>query len=187
MKLDSTVQPDLVGRCLKEENRSRLLVNRMSPHWHIVQSLLFSFLPILAGLISFIDLIGIIVLTLVVDMIDHGIVIRLGRSCLAKETASLIKNGEWLRAYQNYSAERLGAYTYMYLHNLPFVGFLTLLCIVIYATGFAMELILLILFGPILHLLSDFICSWTSENTVEHLKFWTLSPIKACYTRLSKR
>src|SRR3972149_11717322 len=158
----------------------------MDPHWHVAEALLISLLLLAFRLISLLDLVWITALTLAVDFIDHGLIIYLRRSSLARETISIIKKGEWRKAYEYYRANRLGAFTYMYLHNLPFVGFLILTCLVIYGVGLPMEPVFLILFGLVLHLLSDFIFSWTRTNTVEHLKFWTLNPIRACHSSIRR-
>lgn len=110
--------------------------------------------------------------TIIIDAIDHSLILLFIDCQLVRETRYLIKEKKFLKALKHYYLNRKGGIPKAPIHNLfAVIVFIVLSIIVFYFYGFASIVFSLVFFGFTLHLLEDLF-----EDVVlgKNREFWTL-------------
>lgn len=141
----------------------------MNPIKHIIITTMISTLYFQFTSFNYYVLYSALLSTILIDVIDHSATILFQNNDLSLKTRMLLKKGSFLEAYMNYYRARKKYIKHMYFHNIFFLILIFVVSFILYFVD--MTLLLILLFGPILHLLCDILENFTCD---ENLEFWTL-------------
>lgn len=147
----------------------------MHPAAHVSITALCSLPLFLIGVMDHRSVAVAILLTVLVDAVDHGLTVLLRRDPIAARARRLLMEGRPTASYRYYYSHRYGI-AFLYLHNAYFVLVLALIppALPREARGLAMALCL----GGLLHFLCDAAENVRRWGIGRTLDFWVMGPLR---------